>query len=126
MHCSAQSRLCLKLVNNTQWKRSEPGVLLMFLYRPALTNQATVQVVNTQWRDGKFYKGRVVDRRKRPNAKDDTDYEYYMHYINMNRRMDDWVTTDMLDFSFVMFDGVDEKSCAPPLAALMSHDSRVT
>lgn len=85
-----------------------------------------MQVVNTQWRDGKFYKGRVVDRRKRPNAKDDTDYEYYMHYINMNRRMDDWVTTDMLDFSFVMFDGVDEKSCAPLLLCALSHRMRGT
>lgn len=69
-------------------------------------------VLKALWRhDGQHHMARVVDRRSRENPKDPTDYEYYMHYINFNRRLDDWVTADMLDFSFVDFDGVDEKGC---------------
>lgn len=46
-----------------------------------------------------FRPARVVERRKKidPPAKDDWDYEYYMHFIGFNRRMDEWHDLEDMD-----------------------------
>jgi hypothetical protein len=69
-------------------------------------------VVRAKWLDGAYHLARVVSTRLRPGAKDETDKEYYMHFINMNRRMDTWVTADAMDLSWHEMDAIDERRCA--------------
>jgi len=49
--------------------------------------------------DGELRPARVVERRKRidPPAQDEWDFEYYMHYIGFNRRMDEWHSLEDMD-----------------------------
>ncbi|KAL0314244.1 UNVERIFIED_CONTAM: Histone acetyltransferase of the MYST family 1 [Sesamum angustifolium] len=63
--------------------------------------------VNCRWRDGKFHPVKVIERRKLP-AGGPNDYEYYVHYTEFNRRLDEWVKLEQLDLSSVETD-VDEK-----------------
>lgn len=69
-------------------------------------------VIKTKWLDGAYHLARVVSTRPRPGGKDDTDKEYYMHFINMNRRMDTWLTADAMDLSWHEMDSIDERRCA--------------
>ena len=69
-------------------------------------------VIRTKWLDGEYHLARVVSVRDRAGAVDPSDKEYYMHYVNMNRRMDTWVTAHVMDLSWHEFDGIDEKRCA--------------
>jgi hypothetical protein len=66
-------------------------------------------VIKTKWKDGEYHLARVVSRRPREGATDEADMEYYMHFINMNRRMDSWVDVSMVDLSWHVHDGIDEK-----------------
>ncbi|KMT19354.1 hypothetical protein BVRB_1g013560 [Beta vulgaris subsp. vulgaris] len=56
--------------------------------------------VMCRWRDCKYHPVKVIERRKTsyggPN-----DYEYYVHYTEFNRRLDEWVKLDQLDLSSV-------------------------
>lgn len=54
----------------------------------------------------------MVSVRDRPGARGPADKEYYMHYVNMNRRMDAWVSADVMDLSWHEIDSIDEKRCA--------------
>ena len=54
-------------------------------------------VIRTKWLDGEYHLARVVSVRDRSGAVDPNDKEYYMHYVNMNRRMDTWVTAHVMD-----------------------------
>ncbi|XWS15071.1 hypothetical protein CRYUN_Cryun35bG0062700 [Craigia yunnanensis] len=53
-----------------------------------------------RWRDGKYHPVKVIERRKMhyggPN-----DYEYYVHYTEFNRRLDEWVKLEQLDLDSV-------------------------
>jgi RNA binding activity-knot of a chromodomain len=75
-------------------------------------------VIRTKWLDGEYHLARVVSVRDKAGAKDAADKEYYMHYVNMNRRMDTWVTADVMDLSWAEYDGIDEKRCAQLAHAL--------
>ncbi|KAH9756806.1 hypothetical protein WN944_008109 [Citrus x changshan-huyou] len=56
--------------------------------------------VMCRWRDGKYHPVKVIERRKMhfggPN-----DYEYYVHYTEFNRRLDEWVKLEQLDLDSV-------------------------
>ncbi|XP_010245867.1 PREDICTED: histone acetyltransferase of the MYST family 1-like isoform X2 [Nelumbo nucifera] len=59
------------------------------------------------WRDGKFHPVKVIERRKMPCG-DPSEYEYYVHYTEYNRRLDEWVKLEQLDLDSVETD-IDEK-----------------
>eukprot|EP00250_Pteridium_aquilinum_P001870 c12077_g1_i1 orf=135-476(+) len=40
-----------------------------------------------RWRDEKYHPVRVIERRKLPTGPD--DYQYYVHYTEFNRRLDE-------------------------------------
>nr|DAD40203.1 TPA_asm: hypothetical protein HUJ06_014526 [Nelumbo nucifera] len=63
--------------------------------------------VMCRWRDGKFHPVKVIERRKIPCGVP-SDYEYYVHYTEYNRRLDEWVKLEQLDLDSVETD-VDEK-----------------
>ncbi|TKY49826.1 Histone acetyltransferase of the MYST family 1 [Spatholobus suberectus] len=56
--------------------------------------------VMCRWRDGKYHPVKVIERRKVPNAVPN-DYEYYVHYTEFNRRLDEWVKLEQLDLDSV-------------------------
>lgn len=60
-----------------------------------------------KWRDGKFHPVKIIERRKLPNGATN-DYEYYVHYTEFNRRLDEWVKLDQLELDSVETDA-DEK-----------------
>nr|XP_010916975.1 putative MYST-like histone acetyltransferase 1 isoform X2 [Elaeis guineensis] len=63
--------------------------------------------VMCRWRDQKLHPVKVIERRKIPNA-GPNDYEYYVHYTEFNRRLDEWVKLEQLDLDTVETD-IDEK-----------------
>ncbi|KAI3685183.1 hypothetical protein L6452_34420 [Arctium lappa] len=60
-----------------------------------------------RWRDGKHHPVKVIERR-RLHSGGPNDYEYYVHYTEFNRRLDEWVRLEQLDLDSVEND-VDEK-----------------
>ncbi|KAK7401425.1 hypothetical protein VNO78_12900 [Psophocarpus tetragonolobus] len=56
--------------------------------------------VMCRWRDSKYHPVKVIERRKVPNAVP-SDYEYYVHYTEFNRRLDEWVKLEQLDLDSV-------------------------
>ncbi|KAH9295035.1 hypothetical protein KI387_038623 [Taxus chinensis] len=60
-----------------------------------------------KWRDDKFHPVKIIERRKLPNGAPN-DYEYYVHYTEFNRRLDEWVKLEQLKLDSVETD-VDEK-----------------
>jgi len=60
-----------------------------------------------KWRDGKFHPVKIIERRKLPNGTTN-DYEYYVHYTEFNRRLDEWVKLEQLELDSVETDA-DEK-----------------
>ncbi|GMH22420.1 hypothetical protein Nepgr_024263 [Nepenthes gracilis] len=56
--------------------------------------------VMCRWRDGKFHLVKVIERRKFQSA-GSHDYEYYVHYMDFNRRLDEWVKLEQFDLDTV-------------------------
>nr|XP_016503381.1 PREDICTED: histone acetyltransferase of the MYST family 1-like [Nicotiana tabacum] len=56
--------------------------------------------VMCRWRDGKYHPVKVIERRKLPCG-GANDYEYYVHYTEFNRRLDEWVKLEQLDLNSV-------------------------
>ncbi|XVF64661.1 hypothetical protein PTKIN_Ptkin09bG0185900 [Pterospermum kingtungense] len=56
--------------------------------------------VMCRWRDGKYHPVKVIERRK-VHLGGPTDYEYYVHYTEFNRRLDEWVKLEQLDLDSV-------------------------
>jgi histone acetyltransferase MYST1 len=50
--------------------------------------------LSSKWRDGQFHDCEVIERR--PGEKEGT-YEYYIHYAEFNRRLDEWIAEDKLE-----------------------------
>ena len=56
------------------------------------------------WRNGQAYEAEVIDRRPLKSIIDEESvktrktatYEYYVHYVDFDRRMDEWVTLDKI------------------------------
>ncbi|KAJ4817435.1 Histone acetyltransferase [Rhynchospora pubera] len=63
--------------------------------------------VMCRWRDQKMHPVKVIERRKVPHG-GASDYEYYVHYTEFNRRLDEWVKLEQLDLD-TMENDVDEK-----------------
>ena len=55
--------------------------------------------VMCRWRDGKYHPVKIIERRKNHGVAN--DYEYYVHYTEFNRRLDEWVKLDQLDLDSV-------------------------
>ncbi|CAN6199893.1 unnamed protein product [Urochloa humidicola] len=64
--------------------------------------------VMCRWRDQKLHPVKVIERRKGASSSSPADYEYYVHYTEFNRRLDEWVKLEQLDLDTVETD-VDEK-----------------
>ncbi|XP_004499615.1 histone acetyltransferase of the MYST family 1-like [Cicer arietinum] len=56
--------------------------------------------VMCRWRDSKYHPVKVIERR-RVHGSGPNDYEYYVHYTEFNRRLDEWVKLDQLDLDSV-------------------------
>lgn len=68
------------------------------IYEGALEIGRNVRALFT---DNIYEIAKIIDCRLPPEnegkkKKTDSSYEYYVHYIDFNRRMDQWVTRDMI------------------------------
>ncbi|KAL5703833.1 histone acetyltransferase [Ranunculus cassubicifolius] len=52
--------------------------------------------VMCSWRDGNYHPAKVIERR-RINCDGITVYEYYVHYTEFDRRLDEWVKCERLE-----------------------------
>lgn len=81
--------------------------------------------VMCKWRDGKYRKAQIIEKRvksvpeTKPQASDSKEeVQYYVHYLEFNRRMDEWVNQDRLDLKTVEIEtqsdnSVEEKPVDP-------------
>lgn len=53
-------------------------------------------VLECTWRSGTPYPGEIIEKKKRPDA-DGGGWLYYIHYLDFNKRLDEWVTSDRLN-----------------------------
>eukprot|EP00899_Mesostigma_viride_P003829 jgi/Mesvir1/13447/Mv16512-RA.1 len=53
------------------------------------------------WRDKKYHQVKIIERRKLETG----GYEYYVHYTEFNRRLDEWATLDQFDLSTIETEG---------------------
>ena len=73
---------------------------------------------------GRWRKAKVVHRKsRRPSADNPHKFEYYVHYYEFNRRMDQWVGWDRLLTAkqFAEREGADELAVIEARAAATSH-----
>lgn len=47
-----------------------------------------------KWRDDEYHECEVIESRLKPGTE---QYEYYVHYMSFNRRLDEWVTLERFD-----------------------------
>lgn len=77
-----------------------------------------------RWRDNEFHVCEVIEKR----TTDSGTHEYYVHYIEFNRRLDEWVTPDQFDWAhYEKPGGADGGSVAAAAASSSSahhHDDR--
>lgn len=66
--------------------------------------------VECKWEanDNQYHTVKIIERRQTPGSSDESDYEYYVHYIGYNRRMDEWVSLEQLDLATVQLEQVEE------------------
>jgi histone acetyltransferase MYST1 len=64
------------------------------------------------WRNGQVQPATIVDRRTMKKSKhrlsetnEQESFEYYVHYTNYDRRLDEWVTVDRIDLDVNCNDG---------------------
>ncbi|GLI59568.1 hypothetical protein VaNZ11_001474 [Volvox africanus] len=83
--------------------------------------------VDCKWREGGYHTVRVIERRNLDDPGDPRAWDYYVHYIGFNRRMDDWVTMAQLDLSTAeveqQLDGPADKKGQKKKVAAEEHDS---
>ena len=81
-------------------------------------------LVDCIWREEKKYPARIIERRKVEGS--DDEWEYYVHYRQWNRRMDEWVSLERLDLETVIlpepFDLNDPKARKRRLEVMYSDD----
>ncbi|KAL0206880.1 hypothetical protein P9112_012591 [Eukaryota sp. TZLM1-RC] len=78
---------------------------------PTITSPSTTTKISCRWRDGKYYMAEIL-------ATDSRDGKpvYYVHFINFNRRLDQWV-----DDSYIDYTGSQVVSSAPDESLSSSH-----
>ena len=68
-------------------------------------------LVSCCWRDNTYYPARVIASRPLVDGvpwdgvgtlPEDAEHEYYVHYRNLNRRMDEWVDLGKMDLDTVV------------------------
>ncbi|GIL77107.1 hypothetical protein Vretimale_3121 [Volvox reticuliferus] len=83
--------------------------------------------VDCKWRDGAYHTVRVIERRNLDDPGDPRAWDYYVHYIGFNRRMDEWVILAQLDLSTAeveqQLDGPADKKGQKKKVAAEEHDS---
>eukprot|EP00891_Asterochloris_glomerata_P001111 jgi/Astpho2/1111/e_gw1.00020.9.1_t len=57
----------------------------------------TEMICKRRW-DGAQHLAKIIERRKQEHTE---EYEYYVHYKNLNRRMDEWVPLESVDLTTV-------------------------
>eukprot|EP01122_Echinamoeba_exundans_P010253 TRINITY_DN3797_c0_g1_i1.p1 TRINITY_DN3797_c0_g1~~TRINITY_DN3797_c0_g1_i1.p1 ORF type:complete len:451 (+),score=100.14 TRINITY_DN3797_c0_g1_i1:62-1354(+) len=68
--------------------------------------------VYCKWRDGRFHEAEIVERRPGPN---EGTYEYYVHYEEFNKRLDEWVTIDRFSLATPeILDSLAQKNVVAP------------
>jgi histone acetyltransferase MYST1 len=62
-----------------------------------------------KWRNGQLLPGDVVEIRntKKKESQDVLEAEYYVHYVNFDRRLDEWVSADRIETSITLGLGTD-------------------
>ncbi|KAL3699918.1 hypothetical protein R1sor_017940 [Riccia sorocarpa] len=73
--------------------------------KPTLPLEVGTRVL-CRWRDDKLHPVKVIERRKLLTGPE--EYQYYVHYTEFNRRLDEWVRLDQLELDSVEADA-DEK-----------------
>jgi histone acetyltransferase MYST1 len=53
---------------------------------------------NCKWRDGTFHKAEILEQKE---GQIPGSSEYYVHYVDFNRRLDEWVSEDRIDFESI-------------------------
>ncbi|RYG64794.1 hypothetical protein EON64_13275, partial [archaeon] len=110
--CCAQDRWIVNLSHCFSQLLST--IDIFFIYAPDLSLRMprTIEVgyrYMVEWRNGPKHVAEVIEVRSRNRKRDrdqlasssseasNEDFEYYVHYINFDRRMDEWVTVDRMD-----------------------------
>ncbi|KXZ44682.1 hypothetical protein GPECTOR_63g11 [Gonium pectorale] len=83
--------------------------------------------VACKWRDGLFHTVRIIERRNLGDQADPRAWDYYVHYMGFNRRMDEWVVLAQLDLSTAEVEqpqeGPADKKGQKKKVAAEEHDS---
>lgn len=58
--------------------------------------------VKCLWKDGKYHEAKIIERRNVTDRSDVHAWQYYVHYLKMNRRMDTWMTDESFDLTTVV------------------------
>ncbi|GFR41961.1 hypothetical protein Agub_g2758 [Astrephomene gubernaculifera] len=84
--------------------------------------------VDCKWRDGAYHTVRIIERRNLGgDPADPRAWDYYVHYVGFNRRMDEWVSLPQLDLSTAeveqQMEGPADKKGQKKKVAAEEHDS---
>ena len=81
-------------------------------------------LMQCRWRDGTMRAARIIERR--PLKGSDTEWEYYIHYRGVDRRMDCWKTLEDFDRNTIvpprLLDELDAKTKQPKYEEIESED----
>lgn len=79
-------------LDNKVYSQPSEGALEPFYYIKG-------QMKNKQWFLARIIDCRLVKGWDPKKKKNDASYEYYIHYIDFNRRMDEWVTRNRIELT---------------------------
>ncbi|GAX84744.1 hypothetical protein CEUSTIGMA_g12166.t1 [Chlamydomonas eustigma] len=70
--------------------------------------------VHCKWlaNDSQYHEVKIIERRQLPGSSGPSAYEYYVHYMGYNRRMDEWVALEQFDLTKVQVDLLEELDAA--------------
>jgi len=74
-----------------------------------------------KWRDGEFHACEIVG--VKPSETGGSDTQYYVHYTEFNRRLDEWVASDRFDLSKVISKSDDKAPKQTSTSSSRSHSS---
>jgi len=79
--------------------------------------------VGCKWRDHQYHTARIIERRPAANAPGPEVFDYYVHYVGYNRRMDEWTTQAQLDLTTVEIEILDPDPKKRKKVMADEHDS---
>ncbi|MCO5603996.1 hypothetical protein L7F22_058153 [Adiantum nelumboides] len=74
-----------------------------------------------RWRDDKYHPVRVIERRKLTGP---DEYQYYVHYTEFNRRLDEWVKLDQLELESLEQEGEEKADDKGGSLKMTRHQKR--